>query len=53
MEHSKIIIVGGGLSGLGCAKRLSENGVDFELITEDSFINGQYIANLILKSSKV
>ena len=35
MENKKIIIVGGGLSGLGCAKRLSENGVEFKLITED------------------
>lgn len=31
----KIIIVGGGLNGLGCAKRLLENGVNFKLITKD------------------
>ncbi|MBI4992033.1 MAG: NAD(P)-binding protein [Candidatus Harrisonbacteria bacterium] len=35
MEHYKIIIVGGGLNGLGCAKRFQENGADFRLITED------------------
>lgn len=35
MEYSKIIIVGGGLSGLGCAKRLREANVEFKLITED------------------
>jgi len=35
MEYFKIIIVGGGLNGLGCAKRLKENGVEFKLITED------------------
>lgn len=31
----KIIIVGGGLNGLGCAKRLQENGAEFKLITEN------------------
>jgi glycine/D-amino acid oxidase-like deaminating enzyme len=30
-----VIIVGGGLSGLGCAKRLKERGINFKLITED------------------
>ncbi len=31
----EIIIVGAGLSGLGCAKRLSENGKKFKIITEE------------------
>lgn len=35
MEHSDIIIVGGGLAGLGCAKYLNEHGKKFTLITED------------------
>ncbi len=35
MQRSKIMIVGGGLSGLGCAKRLHETGEEFRLITED------------------
>ncbi|MDO8430113.1 MAG: NAD(P)-binding protein [bacterium] len=35
MTYSKIIIVGGGLNGLGCAKRLQENGEEFKLITKD------------------
>lgn len=34
MEHHKIIIVGGGLSGLGVAKRLNESGEKFKIITE-------------------
>ncbi len=35
MEYKRIIIVGGGLSGLGCAKRLQESGAEFSLITEN------------------
>ncbi len=35
MEHADIIIVGGGLAGLGCAKHLNENGKKFKIITED------------------
>jgi hypothetical protein len=31
----EIIIVGGGLAGLGCAKRLKEAGVKFKIITEN------------------
>ncbi|MEK7125117.1 MAG: NAD(P)-binding protein [Patescibacteria group bacterium] len=31
----KVIIVGGGLSGLGCAKLFSKNNVEFQLITEN------------------
>ena len=35
MKDKEILIVGGGLNGLGCAKRLFENGVKFKLITEN------------------
>ncbi len=34
-EHHKVIIVGGGLSGLGCAKYLFEKGQNFLMITKD------------------
>lgn len=35
MEKHHIIIVGGGMSGIGCARRLQENGHSFKMITED------------------
>ncbi len=35
MKKQDIIIVGAGLSGLGCAKRLSENKIPFKIITEN------------------
>lgn len=34
MKH-KIIIVGGGMSGIGCAHRLLDNGHSFKMITEN------------------
>ena len=35
MKKYKIIIIGGGLAGLGCAKKLYEAGQEFKLITEN------------------